>query len=146
MIELSFEISNDNISAHTFLRISLSDCPTINSIVYLVVAVIFIRWADIQPLNPMVGSCGFSLCLGLVCDDFCAKGCEGSLIQVKVAKYLVLGRQFGIQAGRSEHIQGCNCLGNEATARVGRKVLTGAIVDGDLEVANSKAKSEGFQI
>ena len=67
-------------------------------------------------------------------DYYGAKWCQGGRVEVKVSKDLIVGREFGVQSGRPEHIEGCNCPGDEAAPQVKWKSFIFAIEDGD-EVA-----------
>ena len=69
--------------------------------------------SDVPALDSMVQPGGMSLGFCLVRDNFGAKGCQGDLVEVKVAKELVVCRKFWIKSGVSEHVQGYYCLGNE---------------------------------
>ena len=43
---------------------------------------------------------------------FLPSGARGVSVEVKVPKDLIARREFWIQSGRLEHVEGCNYLGN----------------------------------
>ena len=58
--------------------------------VHLVVAIMVNGRPNVPAMDAMVAPSRFSLGLRLVGDDFCAKWCQGSLVEVKVAEKLVV--------------------------------------------------------
>ena len=58
----------------------------------LVVAIMVHGRPNVPAVDAVVGPSCFSLCLCLIGDDFCTKGCQGSLVEIKVAKNLVVCR------------------------------------------------------
>ena len=66
--------------------------------------------------------------------DFRAQGCQGSFVEVKVAKQLVIGRELWVESGGTQHVECCHCLWDESAPKVRGKSFVGAIQNGD-EVA-----------
>ena len=64
----------------------------------LVVAIMVHGRPNVPALNSVVLPRYFSLGFRLVGDDFRAQGCQGSLVEVKVSKQLVVGRKLGVES------------------------------------------------
>ena len=92
-----------------------------------VVAIMVHGRPNVPAVDAVVGPSCFSLGLRLVGDDFCAKGCQGSLVEIKVAKKLVVCGKPGVESGRAYHIKCCNGLGEESAPQVWRKSFISAI-------------------
>ena len=65
----------------------------------LVVVIMVHGRPDVPAVDAVVRPCGFPLGFRLVGNDFGAKGCQGSLVEVKVAKQLVVCRKPGVESG-----------------------------------------------
>lgn len=67
----------------------------------LVVAVMVHGRPNVPAVDAVVRPCSFLLGFRLVGNDFGAKGCQGSLVEVKVSKQLVVCRKPGVESGRA---------------------------------------------
>ena len=79
----------------------------------------------------VVGPGRESLFLAFIDDNCGAHGCEWCCVEVEVAKNLVVGGEFRIYPGSAQHVEGKNCLGNQAAPEVWRETLISTLQDGD---------------
>lgn len=88
------------------------------------------RWADVPAIKAMGGP-GLAGRRFFVGNDTAAWGSEGCAVVVKLATYLCMGGELGVEAGCSHHVQCDLGLWNELVPKVDWEILISAAESGD---------------